>query len=181
MRCDISKAEAIFGWMLPEELEWLAFEASRHKAIIEIGCYMGRSTRVLGDHALGKVWAVDHWEGPPEINPPIHAPESLYPAFCENLKDLIPHKVEPVRMHSVEAAKVLEGPFDMIFIDGEHNAVGFENDLRAWSKLLVPGGLLCGHDAEWAGVSSVRRNVLPPHMTGVGGIWAVDNFSRLKD
>lgn len=177
----------IFGWMLPEELEWLAFEASRHKRIVEIGCYMGRSTRALGDNAKGIVYAVDHWNGPPEIQPPPHPPETLYPAFEKNLRDLIPHKVKPMRLDSLVAAErfMVSGAaslmFDMVFIDGHHALESVWADIKEWSKLLEPGGLLCGHDAEWAGVRQARQRLLPPHMTGVGGIWALDNFQGLKE
>lgn len=171
--------------MLPEEMEWLAFEASRHERIVEIGCYMGRSTRALGDNAKGTVWAVDHWNGPKEIEPSPHPPEILFPSFCENLKDLIDaQKVIPMRMDSLDAAKrltLLDASFDMVFIDGSHDLDSVWADIKAWSKLLVHGGLLCGHDAEWAGVRQARQRLLPPHMAGVGGIWAVDNFQGLKE
>jgi hypothetical protein len=180
LKPDLERALNLFGWMTEPELRWLAFEASRHKVVVEIGSYMGRSGRCLGDNAAGVVYCVDHWEGPPEINPPPHPKETLYPTFLENLKDLVGRKVFPVKKASLDAAanwdKMGFPRPDMVFIDGSHDYENVRKDVEAWSKLLVQGGLLSGHDSHWLGIQEMRRLVLPEHMTGVGGIWAVDNF-----
>lgn len=55
------------GWMSPEELTWLALN-SIEKAVVEIGCYMGRSSQAL---ALGSICltCIDTWEGSAEHQP----------------------------------------------------------------------------------------------------------------
>jgi predicted O-methyltransferase YrrM len=182
---NLQRAQSIFGWMTDEEMEWLAFEGSRHKVIVEIGSYVGRSARAIADNTDGILYCVDHWNGPIEFDPP-HERESLYGHFCANTGDLIEQgRVVPVQLSSVEAAEKwfvsnLTQP-DMVFIDGSHDYENFRKDLFAWAKVIKPGGLFCGHDSHWPGVEEGRRLHLPPHMTGVGGIWAVDNFSGLRE
>jgi len=180
---NIEKSLGIPGWMEREELEWLAFEASRHKVIVEIGSYLGRSSRALGEHVQGVVYCVDHWLGPKEFNPedqpfPV---EMLYDTFLGHTKDLRSEgRLIPIRLDSLEAAGGwgFESP-DMVFIDGSHDLQSIKDDMQAWAKVIKPGGLFCGHDAHWPGVAEARRLLLPQHMTGVGSIWAVDNFKGL--
>lgn len=180
------KAAAIDGWMEPVELSWLAFEARRHKVIVEIGSYAGRSSRVLADNTEGLVYCVDDWFGPREFEPEIKRAE-LYDTFVKNNQDHIDSgKIIPLRMVSMEAVKLFMTPGvapvpDMVFIDGSHDFQNVHDDIMAWSKIIKPGGLFCGHDMQWPGVTEARRVMLPPHMTGIGSIWALDNFTGLQE
>lgn len=180
----LDKALDIMGWMEPEELSWLAFEAARHSVVIEVGSYLGRSSRALGDNCAGTVYCVDHWNGPKEFEPQDQPfpPPLLYEMFLANTKSLRDSgRLIPIRGESLEVANGWSGPLaDMVFIDASHDLQSVSDDIKAWSKVLKHGGLLCGHDAHWPGVSEARMILLPQHMTGIGSIWAVDNFQGLK-
>ena len=170
--------------MLPEELEWLAFEASRHKVVVEIGSYLGRSGRAMGDNCPGVVYCVDHFDGPVETEDlHVESRDDIWPTFKRNMKDLMDSgKVKACPQTSMEGAQMWQKyglKADMVFIDGSHDLQSVVDDVREWSKVLNPGGLLCGHDSHWPGVAEMRRTMLPPHMSGVGGLWAVDNFRGL--
>jgi predicted O-methyltransferase YrrM len=150
----IGQAITINGWMLSTELEWLAEQAKRHRNIVEVGSWMGRSTRALADSTRGNVTAVDTWKGSDEDE---HRrilkgqPESwLFDQFSKNLADHIKvGKVIPYQLTSSFAASIFraEGDtYDMIFIDASHDHENVKADLAAWYPLLAPGGLFCGHD-----------------------------------
>lgn len=47
---------------------------------------------------------------------------------------------------SDEAVKNLEANLDMVFVDGEHSYTAVFNDLKSYSELIKPGGLLICHD-----------------------------------
>src|SRR5579872_1226425 len=87
----IGQAITINGWMLSTELEWLAEKAKRRKNIVEVGSWMGRSTRALADSTRGTVIAVDTWKGSDEDEPRRilkGQPEGwLLREFCKNLSD----------------------------------------------------------------------------------------------
>jgi predicted O-methyltransferase YrrM len=176
---NIENALKIEGAMDPPELEWLAEQASKHKKIVEVGCWQGRSTMVLADNTEGVVWAIDHWDGSEEHKEMLkeRSPDWLYNEFSKNLKKhLDACKVFPKRMVSVEMARrfgqVLSKPmFDMVFIDASHDYANVSADIMAWAPLVVPGGLLCGHDAGYPPVARAVQELLGFGVKHAGVIW----------
>lgn len=70
-----------------------------------------------------------------------------------------------VRATSVRgAARMADGYFDLVYIDGDHTYDGVINDLNAWYAKVRQGGILCGDDFDWAGV----RNAVVDFMTAKG-------------
>lgn len=187
------KRPPIEGWMGAPGRRWLRARARTHSAIIEVGVWKGRSTHVIAKATRGKVWAVDHWRGTPQ-DPEQHerlyaaavaeaGPNAVFREFRRNLAPWIAvHRVVPVRADSVAAAALLlerYGRFaDWIFIDADHSYEGCAGDIRAFRPLLIPGGLLSGHDyaENWPGV---RRAVdelaaeVGPVTLGPSTIWSV--------
>lgn len=163
MAIDISKALLIDGWCSETELSWLAQKASEHYLILEIGSWLGRSTRALGDNTPGWVWAVDTWQGSEEHQQLLsQKPQDwLYESFLRNMQGL--SNVMPMRMSSLEASLRLEGAdgFDMVFIDAAHDYQSVKQDIEAWSVLCRPGALLCGHDYNWPEVRKAVDECLP--------------------
>lgn len=162
---NISKAEKIPGWMSEVELVWLAEQASKHQIILEIGSFLGRSTRALADNTPGIVYAVDHWYGPKEISMVPWEREALYDQFLSNMNGLIEsRKVIPVRGNSI-TVQIPQMP-DMVFIDGDHSYEVVKVDLERWKDV----SFLCGHDASWPGVKKALE-ALPVEIIEQTDIW----------
>src|ERR1041385_1255627 len=93
------------GWMGKSSRQWLAEQAAGARHVIEVGCWLGRSTQVLARAVRGVVWAVDHWQGTPS-DPAQHrlyamllAKGSIYRQFKRNLRrELKAGKVKGLRM-----------------------------------------------------------------------------------
>jgi SAM-dependent methyltransferase len=154
---DIEKAKSIGGWMSDQELTWLAMNALERNKIVEFGSFHGRSTRALGDHTSGVVYAVDPWNGdyPLENGDALETVNTyVLPIFKENLKDLILlKKVIPVRGFSFTFIPPV--PVDMVFIDGDHRYETVMKDINNALSFLKPGGIISGHDYGhplWTGV-----------------------------
>ncbi len=172
---DISAALLIDGWMSTAELIWLAEQARQHRRIVEVGSWLGRSAVALADNCPGWVYCVDLWDGnlAPGISGGGWTAEACYEAFSHNMGGRI--NVIPLQMSSLQAASWAFPllPFDMIFLDADHSYEAVKADIQAWRPLLVPGGLLCGHDfsEEFDGVRRAVRELLPNYHLGPGWLW----------
>jgi len=170
----IERALSVPGWMTPKELHWLALQATKHRAIVEVGCWMGRSTTALAMHTTGVVYAVDTWEGTPAEHSEIMkslTPENLFKAFQHHTAGL--SNIEAIKRPSIETAKDFK-QVDMVFIDAAHDYDNAKADIEAWREKVKPGGLLCGHDYEYSeGVKRAVTELLPGAVVVPGtDIWA---------
>jgi len=176
----IAEALAIPGWMSAAELLWLADHASRAREIVEIGSYVGRSTRALAENTLGRVTAVDLWKPTDETRSATDARCASEPAgdwlwddFRMNMLGLT--NVRAMRLASVDAARQVpdDVKFDLVFIDANHAYEDVRADIEAWRSHLAPGRLLCGHDFDhgWPGVCKAVNELVPNVERGAGSIW----------
>jgi Methyltransferase domain len=173
----ILKSHKIQGWMTGKELDWLAKQAEQHKQIVEVGSHKGRSTRALGDYALGTVWAFDDWIGPRDFE--LSKNGEFFHEFQSNLSDLLEsEKVKVIKGDHGDESIIPDIKPDMVFIDGHHSYEAVKRDIEIWKKRMVPGGLLCGHDiitGSPGGVLQAVKEEFPgtyriPHETD---IWMV--------
>jgi hypothetical protein len=138
------------------DLIWLAEQAQSHFEIVEVGSYLGRSTRALADNTEGTVYAIDDWEGPRDFI--ISIPQDLKPIihdwFLVNMRGT-KGKVVDVSLDHRKFANGYVWPHtrpDMVFIDGSHEYEDVKRDIDYWWGQLKLGGLMCGHDNDWPGV-----------------------------
>lgn len=141
----IERALAIQGRTSDDDVRWLADQAASRAVIVEIGPYMGRSTRALAEATYGVVYALDNWNA--AINQ--WKPDTNARAACqENLADLLGWKVHLLEHNSQDGVpELLRGvAVDMLWIDGDHSYEAVRSDIRTFAPLVKHGGLVCGHD-----------------------------------
>jgi predicted O-methyltransferase YrrM len=142
------------GWYRHAEIFEMFFKRYSPKVVIEVGCWMGLSTRHLASllQEGGVVYAVDHWLGSSEHQPGQVAwsPKLpyLYDQFLSNVIHAgLTHKIIPVRMNSLEASKALANTSpDLIYIDASHEYDAVYADIAAWYPLVKGHGIICGDD-----------------------------------
>lgn len=148
------------GWFENQDALSKIFERHHIHTIIEVGSWLGLSTRFLAQKLPddGKLYAVDTWLGSDEFshqNDPRLA--YLFQLFLSNVKHAqLTHKIVPVRMASLEAASALAIHADLIYLDASHKTDDVVQDILAWHPHLEPNGILCGDDWNWP---SVRKGV----------------------
>jgi predicted O-methyltransferase YrrM len=121
------------------------------KHVIEVGCYVGLTTRSLVDINPGViVHAIDHFEGNADdennacyLN---YGKEKVKETFCENLADVLFDRVFLHVGTSEFYARVWPFQVDVVFLDANHSYEEVCKDIQAWSPHVRPGGFLCGHD-----------------------------------
>lgn len=65
-----------------------------------------------------------------------------------------------LEMDSIAAAQTqLNGIFDFVFIDANHEEEFVRQDVAVWRPKIKPGGYLMGHDASWPGVAPVVKDL----------------------
>jgi predicted O-methyltransferase YrrM len=138
--------------------------------IVEIGSFRGRSTIVLRLAAAPGVElvAIDPHRGsdrgPREITADVARGESDHEAFHANLRAAgVDEQVRHVRRASQEALGEVEGPHDLLYVDGAHRYGPARADIARWGLRTVPGGTMLVHDAYNAvGVMLAQLRVLVP-------------------
>ena len=144
-------ANEIDGFMRYRELEWLYKMSLKMESIVEVGCWMGRSTYAFCSGCKGTVYAVDHFLGSEEHKDLIEAGAKPYDRFIENTKKF--SNLEVLKMSSEEASHspIIPPKVDMVFIDGDHSHAGVLADIKLWYPRTKK--IICGHDWGRAGIT----------------------------
>lgn len=140
------------GWLgIAEaaELQRLATDAN----VLEIGSYQGRSTVVMAQVA-NVVVSIDHHRGDKACN------GGTLSAFLTHLERYgVRERVVPMIADSVLCCSVMmNGYFDLAFIDGDHAVESVMRDILAVRRLVRPGGVMAFHDADYASVSDAMKS-----------------------
>lgn len=146
-------------WFLPHIPIWEEIFSGRSEGIrkiLEIGSWEGMSARFLSFRfSKSSVVAVDTWEGSEEND---NVPIDLLQRFQKNTADL-GDRVITFRGTSSDFFRQHSGEhFDLIYIDGSHEARDVLRDaLDAWA-VLKPGGYLVFDDYLWFYYGTRWRN-----------------------
>jgi predicted O-methyltransferase YrrM len=179
-----ARASGFEGWLTEGQARMLwdaAVGLASPAVIVEIGSFRGRSTSVLAA-AAGPgvaVYAVDPHaggdRGPNEIRPEADRGEADHRAFLANLDVAgVAGRVRHVRQRSADALGAVEGPADLLFVDGAHRYGPARDDIVAWGARVPDGGVMLIHDAWNAvGVTLAQLRVLV-----FGSRWAYEGRSR---
>lgn len=145
-------ADGIEGWLSDAQgcaLFTAAAATTGTGLIVEIGSWKGRSTVWLaaGARTIGaRVYAID-----PHVDSREDPDAATFETFCANLARAgIADVVEPLVMTSSQAARVLEGPIELLFIDGDHSYDAVRRDAELWLPKLADGGIVMFHDVGTA-------------------------------
>jgi predicted O-methyltransferase YrrM len=151
------KIETVEGWMSHDQGRRLYEAAARCRPggrIVEIGSFRGRSTIVLASAAPPdvQVVAIDphagNDRGPQEFEGFEAEASADHAAFVRNLEEAgVADRVRHVRELSHDAHRYVDGPIDVLYIDGAHRYGPARSDIRTWGARVADGGTLLIHDS----------------------------------
>jgi hypothetical protein len=176
-------------WYAESELEMLIaavqFVRPLQGAIIEVGCWEGRTTSAIANTCFPeKVMAVDTWqgnlaEGAEHITVQLARERDVFAIFQANMRCLTRGNVVPERVEAMDYLRQLGGAVKFCHVDAAHDYRSVRDTLQALLPKLARGGVLIGHDYETAhsgrddlqgGVQRAVREVLPHHVSR-GNVW----------
>jgi predicted O-methyltransferase YrrM len=152
--------EEVQGWLTAGQVRllWESARAARPGgSIVEIGSFQGRSTIVLATAAPPdvEVVAIDPHggtdRGPEEYVGYEAEGQHDFVTFHANLERAgVADRVRHVRAPSHAAHAEVDGPIDLLFIDGAHRFPPARADIHEWGARVADGGTLLVHDSYGA-------------------------------
>jgi len=149
--------DGVEGWLSDDQARRLwdaAREVSAPAQIVEIGSFRARSTIVLGKAAAEgvQIVAIDPHgggdRGPQEITPDQQRGDEDNRLFRANLEAAgVDGRVRHVRQMSDDAQGDVEGPIQVLYVDGAHRYQPARDDIAAWGARVPVGGTLLVHDS----------------------------------
>jgi predicted O-methyltransferase YrrM len=153
----LDRVDGVEGWMTDAQARQLWEAARRVRApgrIVEIGSFRGRSAIILASAADDdvEVVAIDPHgggdRGPQQIAPDAELGEQDHRAFRANLERAgVADRVRHVRATSDAALDVVQGPVDLLYVDGAHRYAPARADIERWGARVAPGGSMLVHDS----------------------------------
>jgi hypothetical protein len=131
------------------------------KIIVELGSWLGTSTRWFCENSNANIFCVDHWLGSNEHQNRRSLKQKLpilYETFIVNCWEY-KNRIIPIRMNTIAGMHYISdnniSP-DIIFIDASHEYDDVLKDLNT-AHTLFPNATLTGDDFSWKNRSQNKR------------------------
>jgi predicted O-methyltransferase YrrM len=157
LHATLTALDGVEGWLSPDQVARLHAAGRTVPSggqIVEIGSFRGRSAITLALAAPADAWitCIDPHlgsdRGPQEIEAQPELGDEDHAAFEANLTAAgVRERIRHVRAFSGEALDEVEGPIDVLFVDGAHRYGPALDDLRRWGDRVRPGGTMLVHDS----------------------------------
>lgn len=133
-------------------------------AILEIGCWEGKSTIALTKAAYPEsVICIDHWignlgeseaQGSEHRSVTIANSRNVFAQFVENMLDSTQGNFSVEKMDCIHWLKANKNPIKFCHLDASNDYKSVTEMIELLLKTLVPGGILCGNNYLSADVNA---------------------------
>lgn len=152
-----------------EALYHLAAQCDPKARVLEVGSYLGASTCYIAAGLPDKqstIICIDTWQNQT-------MPDGIRDTFAQfetNLKS-VKDQLTLIRKPSSEVkSREIPGPFDLVFLDGDHSYRQTKSDYELVKDLVAKNGILAFHDSLFfEGVSRVIGEALASAQWQIGG------------
>ena len=165
--------KAAAGWCTEEKARWLATLVTERRATsaLEVGVFGGKSFLPMAAAMTcwgGIAYGVEPWSSEISIAEPTNIKNDLWWTSVDMRAVKSNFYIAVARLGLASQVRMLESPsdqarhvfaekrFDLIHIDGSHAPGQALRDVRQWSPLLSPGGVLVLDDITWPSLADAR-------------------------
>lgn len=131
--------------------------------MVEVGSFVGDSTRIFVEAGFNSIICVDPFENgydPDDDSSETWPMEQIYAQFKEDILDVYKN-VSHLRMTSEEASKLFrDGDIDFVYVDGNHLKEFVRIDMGCWLPKVKRPGWIGGHDYQHKRAPGVKPAVL---------------------
>jgi beta-1,4-mannosyl-glycoprotein beta-1,4-N-acetylglucosaminyltransferase len=175
------RPQFVENWYDEGQLDYvshLATLAPQEGAMVEIGCWEGRSTAAIAQTIAPRLLhCVDHWQGNGDED--AHHPAAVaaserdvFATFVQNMERLTSGNWCDNVADWRDWLTDWERPIAFLHLDAAHDYQSVYDCLQAVKPFLVPGAVLCGDDAYADGVWTAVRDALGNDAQIIGGrLW----------
>ena len=146
--------------MEKEEIDFLKKAIGKNKVIVEVGCYVGKTTCALAEDNI--VIAIDPFiSGYDPNDPPMMDLDGVEECFRAEIKN---KNVIWYKKKSEEVLKFWNLMVDGVFIDGEHTTKALSVDVN-WLEYVKSRGIIAFHDYGFFPdvTDFVDKNIIPKY------------------
>ena len=158
-RKDLLKVPMTIDWNdKPNRKYFLKYlvEQNNYTTMAEVGVRDGRTTFFLLDNCPNlKIYGIDL---------------SISGFYNNAVKEKYGDRLVPIQGNSSLVANQIPD-VDLVFIDADHGYVGCCADIREYTPMVKPGGILSGHDIDYPGVNSAVKKYVKKYDVGPNNVW----------
>ena len=153
---------------------------------VEIGvAFAGHSASLLERaECIEKLWSVDPYLHQSGYDDPINVSQIRFDEMYEFARDRLRQfgdRSTLIRATSIEAAEILKGEVDFVYVDAIHTAEALWSDFITWIPRIRLGGLISGHDyghPNFPGVTSAVNHLIAQtdwlFVSAGEGVWSAE-------
>ena len=170
----LNPAKEISGWFSYSDLyDRFIDESVDGSRIVEIGCWLGKSTDYLIDKIKrsGKeiyLDVIDTFKGSSgqEYKSVLEKFDNdIYQSFCDNVSEY--GKMSVIKNSSHDSASLYQnGSIDFLMIDGDQSYEGVDSDIRDFYYKVRPGGIISGDDCGFRYDGDVTKTAVGEFFLG---------------
>lgn len=130
--------------------EWLV-KTVKPQVIVDLGVDYGFSTIAFARPQIGRVYAIDHFQGDAQTgarNVLAECRKNIDDAHLRIQPSVIVSDFDAAARAWFETMQFCEGPIDILHIDGAHDYASVKHDFDTWKGLVRMGGVILLHDTR---------------------------------
>lgn len=156
----LKTANRIPGLYGQHEAAFLYSLARRRGNLVELGCWMGRTTAILLQAAA--IWGAELTTVDAFTPMPNGRKAATAKRWAANLKKAGLKPPRLLAMTTDEAAEIYpkDANISLLFIDAAHGREAVDRDLANWTPRIKPGGVVALHDMFFPSITGICQAVV---------------------